>query len=128
MSTTATTPTDGGRAPAVARAEQATDGWEDVARLQRWAGPDHADFYALAGELVRTLHAVEDLTQVLAAQVARYATGRTLYDDTRAVDPATRLADAVEQLRAARAGVAAAESRFNEFWSTVGHIGVEVTT
>lgn len=128
MSATATTPTDDDRAPAVARAEQATDGWEDVAHLQRWAGPDHADFYALAGELVRTLHAIEDLTQVLAAQVARYATGRTLYDDTRSVDPATRLADAVEQLRAARAGVAAAESRFNEFWSTIGHIGVEVPT
>lgn len=128
MSTVETTSTEDHRAPAVARAEQATDGWDDVARLQRWATPDHADFYALAGELVSTLHAVEDLAEVLVAQVGGYGRGRALYDDTRDVDPVARLADATEQLRAARAGVVIASARFNEFWSSIGHIGVEVPT
>jgi hypothetical protein len=128
MSTTEITPTEDGRALAVARAEQATEAWRDVPRIQRWADPDHTDLYALAGELVGTLHAVEDLTAVLAGQVARYGTGRTLYDDTRAVDPAARLARAGAQLDAAREAIRMAESRFNEFWSSIGHVGVEVTT
>ena len=47
--------------------------WEDVVRLQRWAVADHADFYALAGLMVGTLYALEDLTGVLERQVAGYA-------------------------------------------------------
>jgi hypothetical protein len=128
MSTTENTPADDGRAPAVVRAEQATDAWDDVARLQKWASPNHADFYALAGELVGTLHAVEDLTCVLAGQVAGYGTGRTLYDDTHAVDPAARLAEARTQLDAALGAISTASSRLNECWSTIGHVGVEVPT
>ncbi len=119
------TPADDTRAPAVVRAEQATDAWGDVARLQRWAAPRHADFYALAGELVGTLHAVEDLTRVLAQQVAGYGTGRALYDDTRAVDPVARLVQARTQLDAGLDAVRTASSRLNEFWSSVGYIGVE---
>ncbi len=122
-----TTPPDDDRAPAVVRAEQATDAWGDVARIQRWATPNHADFYALAGELVGTLHAVEDLARVLAEQVAGYGAGRTLYDDTHEIDPAIRLADARAQLAAALGAISLASTRANEFWSTIGHVGVEVT-
>lgn len=122
-----TSPPDDGRAPAVVRAEQATDAWGDVARIQRWAAPNHADFYALAGELVGTLHAIEDLARVLAEQVAVYGTGRRLYDDTYDIDPAVRLADARAQLDSALGAISSASTRANEFWSTIGHVGVEVT-
>ena len=50
-----------------------TAAWEDAVRLQRWATADHADFYALAGEMVATLYALDDLAQVLGRQVAGYA-------------------------------------------------------
>ena len=69
------------------RAEGGTAGWEDAVRLQRWAIPDHTEVYALAGEMVATLDALDDLAAVLGRQVAGYADtqrarGRTLYDDT----------------------------------------------
>src|SRR3954464_15780325 len=85
-------------AEAVARAEAGAAGWEDAVRLQRWATPDHADFYALAGEIVSTLYALDDLAQVLRRQVAAYEQGRRIYDDPRRVDPAVRLAEAVAEL------------------------------
>lgn len=121
------TPTrDGeGRPPALVQAEVGTDGWTDAVRHQRWAVPDHADFYALAAEFTSTLHAFEDLTALLAAQVAAYGEGRRLYDDTHEVDPAVRVADAVAQLDQARAGLRAAAVAANEFWSAIGHVGVE---
>src|SRR3954465_12716555 len=86
-------------AEAVARAEAGIAGWEDAVRLQRWAIPDHADFYALAGEIVASLYALEDLAQVLNKQVSRYGQGQRVYDDTRAVDPAERLGVAAAALR-----------------------------
>ena len=125
MSTPVTTPPDDERPLALVRAEEGTDAWSDVARYQRWATPDHADFYALAGELTSTLHAFEDLTGVLVSQAAGYATSRHVYDDTRTVDPAARLADAVAQLRQARTGLRTAATAVNEFWSAIGHIGIE---
>lgn len=126
MNATPPTPADDERPLALVRAEEGTDAWSDVARYQRWTSPDHAGFYTLAGELVSTLHAFEDLTGVLVDQVAGYAIGRTLYDDTRGVDPAVRLTDALTQLRAARAGLRVTATAINEFWSSVGHVGVEV--
>ncbi len=126
MSTPTTTPPDDDRPLALVRAEEGMDAWEDVARYQRWADPDHATIYALAGELTSTLHAFEDMTAVLVDQVAGYANGRQLYDDTRSVDPAVRLADAIVQLRQARTGLRTAAVALNEFWSAIGHIGVEV--
>ena len=91
------------------RAEAGTGGWEDAVRLQRWATPDHADFYALAGEMVATLRALDDLARLLRRQVAGYARtqqdrGRRLYDDTRQVDPAERLQTAVIALEELRSG------------------------
>ena len=77
--------------PRWSRPRAAPAAWADAARLQRWATPDHADFYALAGEMVATLHALDDLAQVCAGRSPATRSGRTVYDDTRAVDPQARL-------------------------------------
>jgi hypothetical protein len=116
---------DAGRDSATVRAERGTAGWEDAVRLQRWATPEHADFYALAGEIVSTLYALDDLTQVLHRQVSHYGQGRRLYDDTRQVDPAARLVEATAELADLRAQMRAAQAPANRFWSVIGHIGVE---
>jgi hypothetical protein len=89
--------------PAVRSAEAAATAWAETVEHQQQAPPRHSDFYALAGEMVATLHALDDLTVVLAAQVGGYGQGRVLSDDTRTVDPAERLADAVTCLRGLRA-------------------------
>lgn len=120
--------TDEQRSPALDRAAEGTDGWEQVVRHQRHATPDHADFYALAGEIVTTLHAFDDLAAVLAEQVATYAEGRPVYDDTRTVDPAARLAEATSLLHDTRTGVRAAAQAANRFWSAISHIGTETTS
>lgn len=119
--------TDEQRSPALDRAAEGTDGWEQVVRHQRHATPDHADFYALAGEIVTTLHALDDLAEILAGQVAGYAQGRPVYDDTRTVDPAARLAEATALLRDTRKGLRTAVVPANRFWSAIGHIGTETT-
>jgi hypothetical protein len=113
------------RDTAPGRAEAGTAGWEDAVRLQRWATPDHADFYALAGEIVATLHALDDLAQVVRRQVTGYGRGRSLYDDTREVDPAERLTEAAVELGRLAEYVQAAQAPANRFWSAIGHIGVE---
>jgi hypothetical protein len=117
---------------AAGRAERGTAGWEDAVRLQRWATPDHADFYAVAGEMVATLHALDDLARILRGQVGGYAAaqqgaGRVVYDDTRAVDPIGRLQVAVIQLEETASAVVTAADWANHFWSAIGHIGVERT-
>ena len=114
-----------GRAAAVIVAERAAELWADAVRLQRWTDPDHADVYAIACELVATLTAVDDLADVLARQISGYGRGRALYDDTPQIDPADRLAEAVEQLRSAQTDIRAAGVAANKFWSAIGHIGVE---
>lgn len=111
--------------PSVARAEVGEQAWADAARLQREAAPDHGDFYALAAALVPTLYGLEDLTNVLRGQVARYGDGRAVYDDTCTVDPAVRLAEAAEHLALTRDALAAAHIQANRFWSAISHIGVE---
>ena len=119
---------------AARRAEAGVSGWEDAVRLQRWATPDHADFYALAGEIVATLYALDDLAQVLRRQVAGYGQaqqdrGRRLYDDSYGqVDPAVRLADAVDELDGLAAHLPETQGSANRFWSAIGHIGVEDVT
>jgi hypothetical protein len=109
----------------VARAGTGTGGWEDAVRLQRWADADHGDFYALAGEVVATLYALEDLASVLERQVARYGQGRVLYDDTRQVDPADRLQAAVHALQGLHDTVVAAGGRAEQFFTAIGHLGVD---
>ena len=115
------------RPAAVVAAETGADGWTEVARHQRWADADHADFYSIAGDALATVNALEDLTEILAGQVAAYGQGRAIYDDSHVVDPAVRLVDAVAQLRAAHAALRQASLAVNEFWSAIGHIGVRDT-
>jgi hypothetical protein len=118
---------------AAGRAEAGTAAWEDAVRLQRWATPDHADFYALAPEIVATLHALEDLARVLRRQVAGYVAGqqvrgRAVYDDTRQHDPRRRLAEAATDLDILADRLLSAERAVNTFWSAIGHIGTEDAT
>jgi hypothetical protein len=110
---------------AAVRAEVGAEAWEDAVRLQRWAHPDHTEFYALAGEVVRTLYALDDLARVLGRQVAGYAQGRSVYDDTREVDPQARLTDAVAELAQLSNALVVGERAANRFWSAIGHIGVD---
>lgn len=117
-------PAEDGRAPAVIAAERGAELWTDVVRLQRWTDPDHADIYAIAGELVATLNAFDDLATVLVRQISGYGEGRALYDDTYQIDPAERLAEAVRQLRSAQTDIRDAGAAANRFWSAIGHVGV----
>lgn len=119
------TPTD---QTAPAAAEQATAAWKDAERLQRWASGDHSDFYALAAEIEDTLYALHGLSITLRSQVAQYATGRTLYDDTHEMDPADRLNDATECLSSLASVLVAAQRYASGFHSAIGHIGAEMPT
>lgn len=116
--------TDDTRPAALVRAEVGTESWREAVRRQRSATLDHADFYALAGEIVTTLHALDDLAKLLGEQIVRYPQGRTLYDDTRDVDPLVRLDDAAAAIHAARRAIVTASHAANRFWSLLGHIGV----
>src|SRR4051812_5269948 len=113
------------RPRALRSAEAAATAWAETPEHQQQATPRHADFYALAGEMVATLCALDDLTVVLAAQVGHYGQGRTLYDDTRTVDPTARLIEAGQCLRTLRGALGPAATAANNFWSAIGHIGVE---
>src|SRR5690242_7165832 len=118
---------DASQDTAVGRAEWGASAWEDAVRLQRWAAADHADFYTLAGEVVRTLDALDDLARVLGRQVGGYGQGRAVYDDTREVDPRVRLTDAVAELAQLSNALFVGERAANRFWSAIGHIGVDPT-
>ena len=116
----------------VARAESGSAGWREAARLQLRASARHEDFYGLAGELVTTLHALDDLVGVLARQVACYgSTARgVVYDDSRherrPVDPTMRLRQAAGHLDHARAVLVDAAGAVTAAWSAIGHIGVDL--
>ncbi len=118
-------PTEDERPEAVQLAESGAAAWRAAAHAQRSAGPDHADFYALAGHLVDTLSATASLTQVLIGQVDGYGEGRPVYDDARTVDPHERLIAASVELEAVTAALGTAVWWANRFWSEIGHIGVE---
>lgn len=111
--------------PALARAEAGAQAWHDAVLHQRAAEPDHADIYALTGEIVPTLSTLQDLANVLRAQVAGYGVHQGIYDDSRTVDPAVRLAEAAEYLALMRDALAAAYLHANAFWSAISHIGIE---
>lgn len=113
-----------GTGQVVASAERASCLWRRAVLGQQLATPDHADFYALAGELVVTLRALDGLAAVLSQQVAGYGRGRTLRDD-EGLTAGVRLMDAVVLLGWARKSLSQAEDAVNKFWSAIGHIGVE---
>jgi hypothetical protein len=109
---------------AVVAAQAGAGEWRAAVVAQRVITPDHGDFYSLASELVATLRALEALTCVLGRQVAGYALGRDVRDD-ESRNPNVRLADAADYLARARESLVYAEREANEFWSAIGHIGVE---
>jgi hypothetical protein len=113
------------QAPAVKYAEAGAEAWRAAARHQLRAPVDHSDFYALAGHAVTTLHALDDLFRLLHGQVAGYAAGRAVYDDTGNTTPRERLAEAAAEIDAARTELNQAQRAANRFWSAIGHIGVE---
>jgi hypothetical protein len=118
------------RPEAVRQAGAGARAWRAVVHAQQSATPDHADFYALAAELVDTLSSVSSLAGVLARQVETYAqrqpAGERVYDDSRTVDPVERLGDAAQALRALHDIVGDDALRLvNGFWNAIGHIGVE---
>jgi hypothetical protein len=106
-------------------AETAAQAWAEAVRAQRSAEPDHADFYAIGAELVATLHALQDMAALLRGQVAGYAHGRAIYDDSRTVDPVLRLAEAADLLAQLRDDLSPALQKANRYWSAISHIGVE---
>lgn len=111
-------------APAVARAEAASEAWRAAARHQREAAADHVDFYALGGEVTTTLRALDDLLGVLRRQVGGYGDGRCVYDDTGRTSAVDRLQEAVSAIEVAQTRLAETHELVNAFWSAIGHIGV----
>ncbi len=111
-------------APAVARAETGSKAWRAAARHQLGAVADHADFYALAGEMATTLCALDALLGVLRRQVGSYGDGRCLYDDTGRISAVGRLQEAVSAIEVAQTRLAETNAQVNAFWSAIGHIGV----
>ncbi|MCD2197685.1 hypothetical protein LQ327_30370 [Actinomycetospora endophytica] len=114
--------------PAVAGAETAARWWRTAVAAQRAVRAEaleHADFYDLAAEMVTTLRALEDLTELLARQVGGYRAGRALRDDT-GCDPRARLVRATGALSALRIALATAVAEGERFWSAIGHIGLEI--
>lgn len=116
------------RAIAVRYADAGSQSWRQVVHAQRSAVADHADLYALAGELVDTLRCLDSLAGLLAGQTAHYpgtvtAAGGELYDDENA-NPAHRLRSAVLALAETRQALSGAERAVNRYWSAISHIGV----
>ena len=117
---------DDDRPEAVLRAEAGALAWRAVVHAQQAATADHADCYAMAGEVVDTLRSLDALTALLARHCADYppaGAGGEVYDDEGA-NPAHRLRCAVLALAETRHGLAAAERAANRFWSAIGHIGI----
>ena len=114
------------RPQAVQQAEAGVQAWRAAARHQLNAVPDHTDFYALGGDLVATLHALQDLARVLDGQVQHYGQDRAVYDDTHTADPQQRLTAAAIELEALAEVLGTAIWSADRYWSAIGHIGVEV--
>ncbi len=110
----------------VAAAEAGALGWREAVHAQcgPTPGAEHGEFYALGGELVATLRAIESLTRVLAVEVAGYGRARVLRDDTGA-DPALRLEIAAGHLDELGGLLTRAERVANKYWSEIGHVAVE---
>jgi len=113
------------RPEAVREAAAGAKAWRAAVRAPRMAEPDHADFYAMAADIVDTLAALAGLAEVLGRQVARYGDTRPVYDDTRVFDPRERLDLAALDLNALASRLHGADRVVNAFWSRIGHIGID---
>lgn len=113
---------------AVRFADAGSLAWQRVVHTQRLSHPDHADFYALAGELVDTLRALDALAGLLAGQTADYpgtvtAAGGHVDDDEWA--PAGhRIRSAVLALAETRQALSAAERAAGTYWSAISHVRI----
>lgn len=107
------------------QAERARDLWEEAVRIERTADPEHGAWYRIAGEMVGTLRALQSMASLLGDRVARYDEDQVLRDD-EGHDPAARLLECNNLLLELEAVLVSADSAANAFWSSVGHIGVEV--
>ncbi len=112
------------RPTAVQRAEAGAEAWVAAVRHQRGAIPDHSDFYALAGDMVATLRALQDLARLLDSQVQRYGEHRPVYDDSGRVDPHERLTAAAVELEAIADALGTVIWSADRYWNAISHIGV----
>lgn len=94
-------------------------------RIERTADPEHGEWYRIAGEMVGTLRALQGMASLLRDRVTRYDEDRIVRDD-EGRDPAARLDECNAQLIELEAVLVSADSAANAFWSSVGHVGVEV--
>ncbi|GAA3242523.1 hypothetical protein GCM10017691_46680 [Pseudonocardia petroleophila] len=115
------------RPRAVQLAEAGAEAWVTVVRRQLDASADHSDFYALGGDMVATLRALQDLARLLDRQVQRYGEQRGVYDDSDEVDPHQRLTAAAVELEAVAEGLGAVIWSADRYWNAISHIGVDDT-
>lgn len=110
---------------AVQLGEAGAEAWVTAVRHQLDASADHSDFYALGGDMVATLRALQDLARLLDRQVQRYGEQRGVYDDTGEVDPHQRLTAAAVELEAVADALAPVIWSADRYWNAISHIGVE---
>jgi hypothetical protein len=113
------------RAPAIQHAEAGAEAWVAVVRHQLAAPADHSDFYALGGDMVATLRALQDLARLLDRQVQPYGEHRPVYDDSGEVDPHQRLTAAAVELEAVADALGAVIWSADRYWNAISHIGVD---
>lgn len=113
-----------GRAGAPEAADAGTTAWRQVASRLRAADADHGDWYAVAGEMVATVRALEDVAAAVIGQVICYGHDHELRDD-EGRDPHERLADVVRGLRRFAEQLCDSEFDLHQAWSASGHIAVE---
>lgn len=107
------------------QAGRARDLWEEAVRIERTADPEHGAWYTIAGEMVGTLRALQSMTTLIADRLASYDEDRILRDD-EGHEPAARLDECNARLTELEAILGSADSAADAFWSSVGHVGVEV--
>ncbi|WP_300008292.1 hypothetical protein [Pseudonocardia sp.] len=113
------------RPRAVQLAEAGAEAWVTVVRHQLDASADHSDFYALGGDMVATLRALQDLARLLDRQVQRYGEQRGVYDDSGEVDPHERLTAAAVEMEAVADALGSVIWSADRYWNAISHIGVD---
>jgi len=106
-------------------AEQGANTWRSAVHAQLAATPNHADLYAITGEIVDTLRSLESLARLTGRQVAGYGDDHVLRDDEPGHDPAERLVEVGHQAEQLANVVATAERIANLLWSEISHIAIE---
>ena len=97
-----------------------------VERSPQATPPTTPTFYAIAGEMVDTLHALDDLAGGARPAGRRLRQRPSPRRRPAGHDPAERLAAACTGLRSCGPTSPTPSASANRFWSAIGHIGVEV--